>query len=241
MSEHSREAVEISRNLDGITSAGLQKIQKISAFIIDFSSKLIAIQSMMKKINKIAYETNLLALNASIEAAHAKEYGRGFIVVADEIRQLADSSKETVETINREINRMNSDMKTGLTYSEESRTGMDEISREIKNTLTVIQSLTASIQAEQNNADHSRLIIEKIHESSKSVRDSSEFQKKKADEIYRATDNLNSQAIIINSVIEEQKNQIQRLKLMIVELSNLLNHTSINNYSVNDILMKIKQ
>lgn len=77
-------------------------IEKIKA-AIENSREIEKISSLTGEILSISSQTNLLALNASIEAARAGEAGRGFSVVADEIRQLADSSRETANNI-QEIN-----------------------------------------------------------------------------------------------------------------------------------------
>lgn len=66
---------------------------------LEMGKKMELIQGLAQQILNIASQTNLLALNASIEASRAGEYGRGFGVVASEIRQLAEGSKETAEHI----------------------------------------------------------------------------------------------------------------------------------------------
>lgn len=66
----------------------------------DLQNKANEVRNIVNTVEQIAEQTNLLALNASIEASRAGEYGRGFTVVAQEIRKLAEGSKEAVQTIN---------------------------------------------------------------------------------------------------------------------------------------------
>lgn len=83
--------------------SSLEKFQEVKDQGLQLQNKAKDITSIVSIVSGISEQTNLLALNASIEAARAGELGRGFSVVAEEVRKLAEQSKNAVEEINNDL------------------------------------------------------------------------------------------------------------------------------------------
>lgn len=113
ISGNATEAAEFSRQVDSLAQEGARKIQMISETILRLSNMTAEMQEKMQELDKssariasvtdvikeIASQTNLLALNAAIEAARAGDSGKGFGVVAEEVKKLANHSEQSVKEI----------------------------------------------------------------------------------------------------------------------------------------------
>lgn len=130
-----RELRDMAENLLGRTKDGMDGSRELELIIDRFveetdgnlrmlellEKKSESIRNIMRNIGEIADSTNLLAFNAAIEAAHAKEYGRGFSVVADEVRRLAKQAKEASVEVNASlvsVTRHIEDMAKGMKQSK---------------------------------------------------------------------------------------------------------------------------
>jgi methyl-accepting chemotaxis protein len=97
---------------------------------------------MVNVINGIAGSTNLLSMNAAIEAAHAGDAGRGFAVVADEIRKLADTSGKNAKEIGRQLKEVIAVITSAAEQSGRTRDSFVEIQTEIAGAMDAFQEIT---------------------------------------------------------------------------------------------------
>jgi len=125
----------------------------ISGKLAVLNEKTANINSVVTTITKVADQTNLLSLNAAIEAEKAGEYGLGFAVVAMEIRRLADQTAVATYDIEKMVKEMQSAVSAGVMgmdkFSEEVRRGVDEIrqvSTQLAQIINQVQTLTPRFQ-----------------------------------------------------------------------------------------------
>jgi methyl-accepting chemotaxis protein len=131
---------------------GLQDVAQDIQEISRESEGLMEINSVMENI---ASQTNLLSMNAAIEAAHAGEAGKGFAVVADEIRKLAESSSEQSKTIG--------------TVLKKIKDSIDKISKSTENVLSKFEAIDSSVKTVADQAEIIRNAMEEQGAGSKQL------------------------------------------------------------------------
>ena len=147
-----KEADESSRDI-------LSLIEEMNT-ISEMSDKIV---TTMNFIEEIAEETNLLALNAAIQAAHAGEEGKGFSVVASEVKNLADSSSKATKTIYQIIERTISSISKGVKVSEKAKKALTKIITLIKSTEDIMSNISESINNQSKSTIELKESLEVIH------------------------------------------------------------------------------
>ncbi|HCM28268.1 MAG: hypothetical protein A2Z99_19135 [Treponema sp. GWB1_62_6] len=129
-------------SLSGTADDGMKRLDALLGFISKIEGSIGSIQGMVSVINAIAGSTNLLSMNAAIEAAHAGDAGRGFAVVADEIRKLADTSGKNAKEIGRQLKEVISTITSAAEQSGRTRDSFLEIRTEISGAMDAFQEIT---------------------------------------------------------------------------------------------------
>jgi methyl-accepting chemotaxis protein len=129
---------EVSERLVRASETGKEKLAIMSSVVKGIDETVGTIREMANIIQSISAQTNLLAMNAAIEAAHAGQYGKGFAVVADEIRKLAEASGKSTKNITVTLKQMLAKIKEATESSEVTTQAFAQIGTEVE---TVSRSL----------------------------------------------------------------------------------------------------
>ncbi|MBL4934161.1 hypothetical protein JK636_00150 [Clostridium sp. YIM B02515] len=204
-----------------------QSFEGVSAKIGKLGSNINQIQQITSAIKSIADQTNLLALNAAIEAARAGEAGRGFSVVADEIRKLAEQSKVSSENINRIISEITSEANDVITTTDAVTTELKDQSSIIEGSITSFRDIVSSMeeiipQIEQINGATKQIdekkedIIKRVEAASAVAEEtsaSSEEISASAEEMNSSAEEVSNSSKLLNDVSQKISAQLNRFKV----------------------------
>jgi methyl-accepting chemotaxis protein WspA len=176
----------------------------ITAKLAVLNEKTANINSVVTTITKVADQTNLLSLNAAIEAEKAGEYGLGFAVVAMEIRRLADQTAVATYDIEKMVKEMQSAVSGGVLgmerFSEQVRQGVDEmrqVSSHLEQIISKVQTLTPRFQAvhegmnaQADGAEQISETLTQLSEAARQTADSLRQSNQAIDQLNRAATGL---------------------------------------------------
>ena len=132
--------------LESVARDGSEVIEETGKTIRRVSSHVNIIQEMADVIKGVADQTNLLAMNAAIEAAHAGDAGRGFSVVADEIRKLAEKTSENSRIISENLRSIIGDINSATDSSNHTISSFEQIDTEIQGVISHTSEVASSIE-----------------------------------------------------------------------------------------------
>jgi methyl-accepting chemotaxis protein len=145
-------------NLKDASEVGRTGLQEVSSDIQEIARESEGLMEINAVMENIASQTNLLSMNAAIEAAHAGEAGKGFAVVADEIRKLAESSSEQSKTIG--------------TVLKKIKESIDKITRSTENVLNKFEAIDSNVKIVAEQEENIRNAMEEQGAGSKQILES---------------------------------------------------------------------
>ncbi|RBM35918.1 methyl-accepting chemotaxis protein [Vibrio tarriae] len=194
---HSGEGKKVVGEVQNRIQTLVNELDNATQVVASLATQINGISSTLDTIRSISEQTNLLALNAAIEAARAGEQGRGFAVVADEVRTLASRSAASTEEIQQVINRLQTESTRAVEAMEKGRSQSDavvEFSAKANQSLSEINSQIDQIN-DQNiqvatATEEQSTVVEDINRNVEDINQLTTETSHVADELSRASANL---------------------------------------------------
>lgn len=234
VSKNTQKTADMANESDKNLGLLINSIYKISNSFGDVSEKITLlserigkINEITKMINEVAEQTNLLALNAAIEAARVGESGKGFTVVADEIRKLSEATKEASRDINELIedilvdtdivaeatDNVNKDLAVQVNSIETAISSFKEIIKVITVILPIIENINNSVLYIKQEKDNIITDVKEVLQIAEENSASSQQISASSEEVNIAAKELASTSQTLNQMINKLNEQINKFKL----------------------------
>ena len=173
VSRSTEHMVDAFSQLEQHTRDGISKQNSVNEQITLMEEQSQMLFEANKTISKIAGETNLLAMNAAIEAAHAGAAGRGFSVVADEIRALSENSSQQSKRIGNELKKIQESIKNVVQSSAEAKQSFNSVTEQIRATDQLVNQIKGAMEESEIGSHQITDALKMMNDSTSEVRASS--------------------------------------------------------------------
>ncbi|AEF82548.1 methyl-accepting chemotaxis protein [Leadbettera azotonutricia] len=235
--------VKNSENVNSLAESanvGRNDLQKVSEDIQEIARESEGLLEINSVIDNIASQTNLLSMNAAIEAAHAGESGKGFAVVADEIRKLAESSSEQSKTISTVLKKIKSSIDSITQSTNVVIKRFEVIEKEVR----IVSDQEAGIRgAMEEQETGSRQILEavsKLNELTAKVKQGSEEMTAEGQGVMRQSKDLEGIAAEMANGMEEMAKGAEQINIAVVQVNEISGENKTNIDALNTEVSKFK-
>ena len=240
----------ISMNLDragggfeallSASSNGRDSMQNVIELVKDVSSQSEHLLETNEIINSIASQTNLLAMNAAIEAAHAGEAGKGFSVVSDEIRKLAESASEQSKAIEGDLKKVVSTIATIVDASAKADDAFGLVAVNIKEANGLIQEIRMAMKEQTEGSQQVLEALDDIQNITVQIRDGSLEMNQGASMILKEMARLEGISLKVQKSTQDIARSSETIGQTIEEIMNVTEKNSEVVRTLNEITGKFK-
>ncbi len=205
---HSQEGVEHASGAGEGLHLMTTAVNDIAEVVSQLATDTKNIDTILNVIQSVAEQTNLLALNAAIEAARAGEHGRGFAVVADEVRTLASRTQESTEEIQSLIAKLNTAVTTAVSVLSNSQESATESEKQITNAIDSLKGIATQIHS--------------INDMNAQIATAVEEQSSVSEEVSGNVNRINHASVLALNGANEAKKSAVELAEQANDLNNML-------------------
>ena len=190
ISDTTKKADTITEELRIASENGMNSINTAEEAISLIQQSSEEVVHTVAMIQNIASQTNLLAMNAAIEAAHAGESGKGFAVVADEVRSLAATTSKNVQTVTKSMSEMAERIQNGVTAMTEAKNSFSSINNGVAQTADIVRRIAESVEEQRIGTTETLSATQEVVQSIASIKELAVSQRQHTDNVYENTKNI---------------------------------------------------
>lgn len=191
------ELVEVAKEARRAVLRSMEAIQEIKSASEE-------VEQIVSLISDVANQTNLLSMNAAIEASHAGLHGKGFAVVADEVRKLAEDSSTRASEIVEQIHTMTERVEKGVTLSQTTEQSLSRITKDIEQSGELIHAISGAMNEQSSGAGDILKAVSTVVDATNQIRNSALEEKKNSEMIRMAMEQLMMVSMQIGNSVHEQ-------------------------------------
>ncbi|MCK2041965.1 Tar ligand binding domain-containing protein [Chromohalobacter sp. TMW 2.2308] len=160
--EHTEQAVALATTASHSAERGQEAVSQVTTTMDNIHARSRQVEDSVAMIDSLAFQTNLLALNASVEAARAGQHGRGFSVVATEVRRLASQSADAARDIRSLTDSARRDVEAGRQRVKETGTTIGELVASVERTAQLMREIADASQEQHQGIEQIDRAIEQL-------------------------------------------------------------------------------
>ncbi|GAB6089241.1 7TM diverse intracellular signaling domain-containing protein [Spirochaeta dissipatitropha] len=224
--------------ISATSTDGVSHIEELSSRVREINTRSERLRETNELIASISSQTNLLSMNAAIEAAHAGDAGRGFAVVASEIRKLAEETAEQSKYTGSELETILESIQGAVQSSETAFSYFTEIGGLVQHFSNELQSVRSIISAQLSESSLIRTRLESMAESTVEVQNKSGGLRAETEENMASMQEL---AKVSGSVHDSLESMIERTRQLKTVLDSLKNAQDHNKSALNRLVELVEQ
>lgn len=231
---HNNNSTEKMKSLIKISSVGKELQSSLNTLITKVESKLVELDSANETLNDLSASTNILSLNAAIEAAHAGDAGKGFAVVAEEVRKLAEQSAVESDVVKQSVTEIKAMVKEVVSASEESAIAYNKIEEEVEAVSNLSREIQMSLTEQSAGSSQILTALVEMKESTSSVK--SDFSN-----VSNVNDIIKTEVEQIMQITNVMGPSFEEIKIGIKEINNSATIMNDLSQSTKEILEQVEE